>query len=232
MEAPRVPALWAAAFLLALAAGAGYLVAESAGQTTWTLLAKPIPVLLLLARVSFAGSSELRWPVATGLALSAVGDVVLQLPGGFLAGLAFFLAAHLAYTTGFWRGSPALQAARVLPFLLFGSLMGYWITPGTAGMAIPVGVYILAISVMMWRAAALLGETRLHPLVGRLATAGAILFAASDSLIAIHRFVAPLAWADPAIMILYWLGQAGIAAAAVVAGDPTRRPRGQAGGTR
>jgi uncharacterized membrane protein YhhN len=93
--------------------------------------------------------------LAGGLALSAVGDVLIQRPGGFLAGLAFFLAAHLAYTSGFWRASPKLHTARALPFLLFGSLMGYWITPGTAGMAIPVGAYILTISAMMWRAAAL-----------------------------------------------------------------------------
>lgn len=229
METRRIPGLWAAALLLAVLAGAGHLLAESAGETLGALLAKPIPVLLLLAWVCMAGVSQLKWPVAAGLALSAVGDVMIQRPGGFLAGLAFFLAAHLAYTTGFWRSSPALQAARALPFLLFGSLMGYWITPGTAGMALPVGVYLLAICVMMWRAAALSGAPRLDPRVGRLATAGAVLFAASDSLIAMHRFVAPQPWADPPIMILYWLGQAGIAAAAVVAG---RAQTPAAGGAR
>ena len=59
-----------------------------------------------------------RW--RRGLALSAVGDVLIQRPGGFLAGLAFFLAAHLAYTTGFWRATagtpggarPAVPALR------------------------------------------------------------------------------------------------------------------------
>jgi alkenylglycerophosphocholine/alkenylglycerophosphoethanolamine hydrolase len=107
--------------------------------------------------------------------------------------------------------------------------MGYWVTPGAAGMAIPVAVYILAISGMMWRAAALVGAPRLPPAVGRLATAGAILFAASDSLIAIHRFVAPQPWADPPIMILYWLGQAGIAAAAIVAGRASTPASGGAG---
>lgn len=218
MRTSRVPPLWAAACLLAMAAGAGHLLAEGAGATLWALFAKPVPVLLLLAWVALAGDSALKWPLVAGLALSAVGDVLIQRPGGFLAGLAFFLAAHLAYTTGFWRASPALHAARALPFLLFGSLMGYWITPGTAGMAMPVGVYILAISVMMWRAAALNGAPRLDPLVGRLATVGAILFAASDSLIAIHRFVAPQAWAGVPIMLTYWLGQTGIAAAAIAAG--------------
>lgn len=218
METGRVPGLWGAALILAVAAGAGHLFAESAGETFWALVAKPIPVLLLLARVCVARSSPLKWPLALGLALSAVADVLIQRPGGFLAGLAVFLLAHLAYTAGFWRARPALLAARALPFLLFGSLMGYWITPGAAGLAVPVAVYILAISLMMWRAAALAGAPRLHPLVGRLALGGAILFAASDSLIAIHRFVAPQVWANLPIMLLYWLAQAGIAASAVMAG--------------
>lgn len=212
---------WQLALLLAVTAGAAHLVAEAAGATTWALLTKPLPVLLLLARVCLAGGSTLRWPVVAGLAASAIGDVVIQRPGGFLAGLGCFLVAHLAYISGFWRARPALDPARALPFLLFGSLMGYWIAPGTGGMAIPVGVYILAISVMMWRAAALAGAPRLDPRIGWWATAGAIAFAASDSLIAIHRFVAPQPWVDPPIMILYWLGQAGIAAAAVVAGERT-----------
>lgn len=222
MEPHRKPGLWLAALVLAVAAGAAHLWAERAGLPLWALLAKPIPVLLLLARVAVAGRSPLRGPLALGLGLSAVGDVVIQRPGGFLAGLAFFLLAHLAYTTGFWRGRPQLLAARALPFLLFAGLMGYWIAPGTGGMEVPVGVYILAISAMMWRASVLVGAPQLPPRVGRLALAGALLFAASDSLIAVHRFVAPQPWVDVPIMVLYWAGQAGIASAAVLAGraDP------------
>ena len=184
------------------------------------LVAKPIPVLLLLGLVGVAGRSPLKWPLALGLALSALGDVAMQRPGGFLPGLVCFLLAHLAYTTGFWRGRSALLAGRALPFMLFAGLMGSWILPVSGGMAIPVGVYILAISTMMWRASVLVGAPTFHPLVGRIAVGGAILFAASDSLIAIHRFVAPLLWSNVPIMLLYWLGQSGIAVAAVLAGRP------------
>jgi alkenylglycerophosphocholine hydrolase len=99
--------------------------------------------------------------------------------------------------------------------------MGAWIAPGVAGMELPVGVYVLAISVMMWRASALVGAPGVPPLVGKLALGGAIFFAASDSLLAVHRFVAPQAWANAPIMLLYWAGQAGIAGAAIAA----RRPR-------
>lgn len=222
MKTHRNPRLWAAALVLAIAAGAAHLLAESSGSLFWALVAKPVPVLLLLAWVVAAGRSALRVPLALGLGLSAVGDVLIQRPGGFLAGLGAFLLAHLAYTTGFWRARPVLLAARALPFLLFAGGMGYWIAPGTGGMEVPVGVYILAISAMMWRASVLAGAPGYPPLVGRLALGGALLFAASDSLIAIHRFVAPQPWANVPIMLLYWLGQSGIAAAAVVAGRAAR----------
>ena len=219
------PGLWTAFLALAIAAGAGHLIAESAGSPFWALVAKPIPVLLLLVWVVTASRSALQAPVALGLGLSAVGDVLIQRPGGFLAGLGAFLLGHLAYTTGFWRARPVLLAVRSLPFLLFAASMGYWIAPGTGGMEIPVGVYILAISAMMWRASVLVGAPGISALVGRLALGGALLFAASDSLIAIHRFVASQPWASVPIMVLYWLGQAGIAGAAVVAGrveEPAR----------
>ena len=60
METRRVPALWAAACLLAVAAGAAHLLAESAGETLWALLAKPVPVLLLLVWVGLAAHSPLK----------------------------------------------------------------------------------------------------------------------------------------------------------------------------
>lgn len=224
METYRISPLGWAAVGLAVVAGAAHLLAEGAGETLWALTAKPVPVLLLLAWVLSAGSSPLKWPLALGLALSAVGDVVIQRPGGFLAGLVFFLLAHLAYTTGFWRSRPAWHLSRAVPFLIFAGLMGAWILPGANGLAIPVSIYVLAISCMMWRASALVGAPNLAPFAGRVALAGALLFAASDSLIAIHRFVAPLSWASVPIMLTYWLGQAGIAAAAVVAGGAKGGP--------
>ncbi len=215
------PALWSGAAALAVAAGAVHLLAEEAGQDGWALVAKPVPVLLLLARVLVAGRSPLRGPLALGLAISAVGDVLIQRPGGFLAGLGAFLLAHLAYATGFWRARPAGLWVRSLPFLLFAGAMGYLIAPGAVGMEIPVAVYILAITAMMWRASVLVGAPAGPVWLGRLALGGALLFAASDSLIAVHRFVAPLPWAAFPIMALYWLGQSGLAAASVVAGRAT-----------
>jgi uncharacterized membrane protein YhhN len=48
-----------------------------------------------------------------------------------------------------------------------------------------------------------------------LAGAGAVLFVASDSMIAWDRFVRPFRWAPVAIMVTYHLGQAGLVASLV-----------------
>jgi hypothetical protein len=45
---------------------------------------------------------------------------------------------------------------------------------------------------------------------------GAIAFGASDTLIAFDRFASPVPGARWPIMVLHWLGQAGIAASAVL----------------
>ena len=209
-----------AALAIALASGAGHLFAESAGEPLWALLLKPLPVLVLFALVCVAESSALKWAVAAGLASSAVGDLLIQRPGGFFAGLLAFLLAHLAYSTGFWRAAPELQAVRAIPCALFGGGMAFWVTAGAGEFRVPVTIYIVAISLMIWRAAALGGAPGLASGVGQAALCGAIFFAASDSLIAIHRFVVPLSWASVPIMVLYWLGQSGIAVAAVRAGGP------------
>lgn len=79
---------------------------------------------------------------------------------------------------------------------------------------IPVACYALAISAMLWRALARLGQPGLNITSTRLATIGAALFVLSDSLIGINRFVAPFEAAPMAIMLSYWLGQWGIAASA------------------
>lgn len=222
MATRDIPVLWRGLFAVATAAAVGHLVADERGMALWATVLKPIPVLALFGWVLEAPTSALRFPVALGLLASAAGDVLLERPGGFLAGLAAFLFAHLAYLTGFWRAAPRLALQRAAPFVLFGAAMGLWIAPGAGPVQLPVGLYVLAICTMMWRASALAGAPGLPVAVGRLAFAGSLAFAASDSLLAVNRFVQPLAWANLPIMLLYWLGQVGIAAAAVGAGRAGR----------
>jgi len=143
------------------------------------------------------------------LVLSLVGDVFLMLPrDAFVPGLASFLLAHIAYIVGFAlepHPGAAVVAALVVVVVAAGTvgrrvLLAARASPEPA-IAGPVVVYMTAISAMVVLAAGT-GEP--------LAAAGAGLFFVSDSLIAWDRFVAPFAWARPAIMATYHLAQAGL----------------------
>jgi len=179
---------------------------------TLRLAVKPIPVLCLAGLVLSARRDGFGRLLGTGLLLSSLGDVLLELPGRFVPGLAAFLCAHLAYTAAFWSDVRTLRLLRAVPFAMYGLGVYAWLWPGLGPMSLPVGLYAIAISVMMWRAAARVGVPR--AVGARLALLGAILFAASDTLIAFDRFHAPIAGVRYPIMLLYWIGQSAMALSA------------------
>jgi uncharacterized membrane protein YhhN len=146
--------------------------------------------------------------------LSALGDVLLELSEAtFLPGVGAFLLAHVAYVVAFLGETKKPRWAWSLPFAVWGVAVVAWLRPGleAAGMLLPVAAYTATICTMMWRAAARLGDGVSG---ARIAAVGAILFATSDTLIAAQRFGDNLAFEGLryAIIVLYWLGQAAIAA--------------------
>ena len=195
---------------VALVAALLYVAALAVDAPALRLPSKPVPALALAALVLCGRRDAYAAAVAGGLIFSALGDVLLEVPGHFVAGLATFLCAHLAYTAAFLLDERRLRLERALPFALWLLAAFVWIRPGLGEMTVPVVVYMLAIGTMLWRAAAQWGA---HP-GAAVALAGAILFGLSDTLIAIDRFRAPLPGAPYAIILLYWAGQAGIAASA------------------
>jgi uncharacterized membrane protein YhhN len=92
-------------------------------------------------------------------------------------------------------------------------LLGVLISHGLGPLLIPVIVYGLAISAMLWRALARLGSD-VPKRSALLAAAGAVAFVFSDSMIGISRFVEPFDAAPYVIILSYWLGQWGITASA------------------
>ena len=175
------------------------------------LALKPVPALALAAWVGLRCRQPLGRLSATGLLLSALGDVLLE-AGRFLPGLFAFLAAHVAYVAAFLSVARRPALARALPFLAWGAGAFALIRPGLGAMAFPVGVYVAVIMTMMWRAAARVGSARTPALAAWLGLAGAVAFGASDTLIAFDRFLDPIPGVRLPIMLLYWLGQWGIAA--------------------
>ncbi|HDS1787991.1 lysoplasmalogenase [Pseudomonas putida] len=189
--------------ILALTAAALYLYALASDNTLLALMTKPIPVLALIAWLRSTPVSPYRTWISIGLAFSVLGDILLAIPADlFVFGLAAFLCAHLAYL----RGYCGITLRLALPALIFSAitgiaLLGVLASHGLGPLLIPVALYALAISAMLWRALA----------CGGVAALGAGLFVFSDSLIGIDRFVSPFAAAPYLIILAYWLGQWAIA---------------------
>ncbi|HSQ64291.1 MAG TPA: lysoplasmalogenase [Polyangiaceae bacterium] len=176
------------------------------------LATKALPVAILavwVARAALPGPFRSR--LVFGLALCAVGDLVLEL-GYFVPGLVAFLVGHLGYAAAFLVVTRAPRPLRALPFALFGVSVLALLRHGLGPMALPVALYTTAICLMMWRAAAAVSRDR--PWATPIAV-GAVVFAASDTMIAVSRFSAPFSNASVLIMTTYWLGQVLIAAGGV-----------------
>ena len=141
-----------------------------------------------------------------GLACSLAGDVALLSARGFVVGLGAFLLAHLAYAVGFLVGgvsAPALVVG-LGAMLLFDAVLARRLIPalrtsGRGSLGPPVVAYMAAITAMVATAA---GSAI------PLAVLGAVLFAASDAILADGRFVRRRRHGDLAVMVLYHLGQA------------------------
>lgn len=142
--------------------------------------------------------------ILIGLALSMVGDMCLLANGqgrGFVAGLASFLLAHVAYVAAFVGLGLSLQLVAIvlLPVIVLLLLMYRYLSPNVhAPMRLPVASYVLVISLMLLAA----GGTGDAWIIG-----GAVIFALSDIYVARERFVVS-AWINRGIGLpLYYAAQ-------------------------
>jgi uncharacterized membrane protein YhhN len=148
------------------------------------------------------------WFVAA-LVLSLAGDVFLMLPSDrFVAGLTSFLLAHVAYVVGLTRhgGSAVAVLVAAIPVVIVAGALGARFlraarAAGQDELVVPLVAYMAVIAAMVTCALAS-GIA--------LAGIGAVLFMASDALIAETRFVGPRRWGPLAIIVAYHLGQAGL----------------------
>jgi uncharacterized membrane protein YhhN len=151
----------------------------------------------VIASAGFVTLGGLRWGpgdtagawLVAGLVLCAAGDVFLLWDRTFDAGLMAFLLGHLAYVGGFRAALPLsswpLPVAVLL--VLAGAIATRWLWPHLGRRRVPVLLYVVAISVMVWGAV----STLLRGVLPWTATAGAVLFYLSDLSVARQRFVRP-----------------------------------------
>lgn len=183
-------------------------------QRALFLLAKPLTTVLLIA-VAWrrGGAPRFKRLILIGLGLSLLGDIALMFEGGFVAGLAAFLCAHLAFLRAFTLDTPLL--ARLWPFAgyaFIAALVLVFLWPDLPGGLRPaVTVYVLALAMM---AAQAMARWRLHrdALAAR-AALGALAFVVSDTLLAFNRFHAALPGSGLWVLASYWLALGLIVAA-------------------
>jgi alkenylglycerophosphocholine hydrolase len=206
---------------IGIAAALLFFVGRELDLSWLRLLAKPLPALVLAGWVMRRNDSALGRLVSVGLVVSALGDLLLE-AGRFLPGLVAFLGAHVAYVAAFLSDERRLRLLRLAPFAAWTASIFPLLRPGLGELRVPVAVYVGVITIMMWRAAARVGSPATPRLAARLGIAGAIAFGASDTLIALDRFAQPIPGVQLPILVLYWLGQWGIAASAAVGAREAR----------
>jgi uncharacterized membrane protein YhhN len=185
--------------------------AEYHGPRRLVYICKPLTVILiiLLALLAKYPVTHLyRYLIVAGLVCSLAGDVFLMLPADrFVQGLLSFLVAHLFYIAAFLLAGEhaAVYMWAGLPLLCYGGLMLWWLWPALGRMKAPVIVYLLVILLMGWAALSRYLETRQAGSL--LAASGALLFMASDSILAVNRFRGRFRPAQLLILSTYFTAQ-------------------------
>ena len=150
--------------------------------------------------------------VSFGLWASSAGDFALELSSRevgplsgeqlFMAGLVSFFVAHVVYANGFSVDFDASAGWALNALFSLSAAGGIFATiyPGLpSDLVAPVAAYAVAIATMAFFAICKRGD----------ACIGAVLFVASDAILALNRFVygGALSGATLAIMVLYYAGQ-------------------------
>ena len=199
---------WFLAILAAASAGADW-NAVARAQKRALYVFKPLTLIALIGvALALAPRSETqRGFFVAALLFGLAGDVFLMLSDRwFLPGLVSFLVGHLLYLAGFLAagGLHRLGAEQILIVLVAAAVLGQVVgrtLRRQPALALAVLVYGVALAGMAATALATGSPA---------ASAGAILFLGSDSILGWNRFVRPLRWAPLAIIVTYHAAQAGL----------------------
>lgn len=210
-RADGLDALRLAIAALSLAVSVAYLGLSKGNVPALRTAVKTASVLILsILPLTYMGTPNA--PVggllllAVALALSALGDFFLALKDEsrfFVPGLASFLVAHIVYVIAFLRHASVPSGAALAAFIVAlaaASLLIVRIAPHLGRLRIPVFAYFAVIMTMI---AAALSIREASWVLG----AGAIVFALSDSLIAVRKFAAPFPFVHEAVWITYIAAQ-------------------------
>jgi len=179
-------------------------------------VAKPLIVISLILYFLSATKgirSDLIIIIIRALTFSWLGDFVLMFESFnkniFLIGLLAFLFAHLIYIRFFslvrMGEKIKMKTGLILVVVVYYSGLIYLLFNDLHEMKIPVLVYGIVISVMFLLALHMLFIKNKE--AGKLMMLGALLFIASDSILAVNKFYEPFEYAGIAIMLTYGIAQ-------------------------
>ncbi|MHB8053702.1 MAG: lysoplasmalogenase [Candidatus Aminicenantales bacterium] len=166
-----------------------------------------VAIILLAAARPAAFSETHRLLIGAGLGVALVGDILMMLPKKkFLAGLIAFLVTHLFYSAGILQTMAAhVEFSVAMPVLIGALFVLRTLFPHLGPMKAPVSLYILVLAVMVCLAGQRYIDVGGSPAL--FAVAGAILFAASDTILAFNRFVRKIPFAQGFILGTYFAAQ-------------------------
>ncbi len=180
----------------------------------------PLLVIYLLLETSATNSNLKAW-IFLALFFSWAGDILLLFEGSgsnfFLFGLSAFLVAQVFYIVFFhnirMREYIRGNALLLLLVIVYYSILISVLSPYLGNMKLPVRIYGVVLSFMVMLA--------MHTILGKnkkaavWMTTGAILFVASDSLLAFNKFFSTFNYSGLIIMLTYGLAQLFITEGAV-----------------
>jgi len=184
-----------------------------------SLFSKPLLMPLLIGyfvSASGANRSPLKKFVVLALVFSWVGDTVLMFQNingmYFIIGLVAFLLAHVMYIVGFTKlknsTTKVERLAIIVFFLAYSATLVIFLWPGLGNMKAPVMLYALVLTIM--GVLGVIKSTTNHPYI----TFGVLFFVASDSILALNKFLIDVPFNGMLIMGTYiaaqWLIVAGV----------------------
>lgn len=170
---------------------------------------KPLIMISLLLLYGFSAKIKNKWFILA-LSFSFIGDVLLlDKQNLFIFGIAAFLLTQILYIKiildQLKKSTFRLRFISTIPFAIFYILLIWKLWKNLNEFLIPVIIYGLVISI--FGIFSFLNHQMSKTKISRILLMGAVLFIASDSMIALHKFNSSRNFYPVAIMITYVLAQ-------------------------
>ena len=171
------------------------------------MVLKPLTTILVITllyqRVKQFDTSYLKL-IFAGLVFCLAGDTLLMWDSLFVYGLSAFLVGHLLFLAAFSSlNGFSFILKSLLPIVTVTLAVFLWLLPNLGQISIPVAVYMVVLSTMVWQAVNLYLK-QASDFTQMLAIA-ALAFLFSDSIIAINKFKLPFELSGITILSSYWL---------------------------